>query len=87
MHTKNILNLFEELLYIIYDRHSEDMCAKYGRSRMNDAHTICPADFASLPAKYRMADSILFEKEIDFCMTFVLAISQLAWNLVTWKMS
>ena len=48
---KNILNLFKELLYIIYDRHNEDMCAKYGRSRMNDVHTICLADFASLPAK------------------------------------
>ena len=48
---KNILNLFEELLYIIYDRHNKDMCAKYGRSRMNDPHTICLADFAGLPAK------------------------------------
>ena len=27
------------------------MCAKYGRSRMNDAHTISPADFVGLPAK------------------------------------
>ena len=48
---KNILNLFKELLYIIYDRHSEDMCAKYGRSRMNDVHTISPTDFVHLPAK------------------------------------
>ena len=48
---KNILNLFEEFLYIINDRYSEVMCAKYGRSRMNDACTVCPADFVSLPAK------------------------------------
>ena len=27
------------------------MCAKYGRSSMNDAHTISPADFVSLPGK------------------------------------
>ena len=27
------------------------MCAKYDRSRMNDACTVCPADFVSLPAK------------------------------------
>ena len=48
---KNILNLFEKFLYIINDRHSEVMCAKYGRSRMNDACTVCLADFVSLPAK------------------------------------
>ena len=48
---KNILNLFQELLYIIYDRHNEVMCAKYGRSRMNDVHTICLADSVGLPAK------------------------------------
>ena len=48
---KNILNLFEKFLYIINDRHSEVMCAKYSRSRMNDVHTVCPADFVSLPAK------------------------------------
>ena len=48
---KNILNLFEEFLYIINDRHSEVMCAKYGRSRMNNACTVCLANFVSLPAK------------------------------------
>ena len=51
MHTKNILDLFEEILYIIYDRHSGDMCAKYGRSRMNDACTISPADSVGRLAK------------------------------------
>ena len=51
MHTKNILDLFKELFYIIYNRHSGDICAKYGRSRMNDAHTICLTDFVGLPAK------------------------------------
>ena len=27
------------------------MCAKYGRSRMNDAHTISPTDSVGHPAK------------------------------------
>ena len=27
------------------------MCAKYGRSRMNDVHTISPADSVTHPAK------------------------------------
>ena len=58
--TENILNLFEKFLYIINDRHSEVMCAKYGRSRMNDACTVCPANFVCLPAKSHMADRILF---------------------------
>ena len=31
--------------------YSEVLIAKYSGSRMNDAHTVCPADFASLPAK------------------------------------
>ena len=48
---ENILNLFEKFLYIINDRHSEVMCAKYGRSRMNGVHTVYPADFVGLPAK------------------------------------
>ena len=52
------------------------MCAKYGRSRMNDACTISPADFVSCPAKSCMVDHILFEKESIFCMIFASASSQ-----------
>ena len=48
---RNILKLFKEFLYIINDRHSEVMCAKYGRSRINDVCTVCPANFVGLPAK------------------------------------
>ena len=66
MHTKNILNLFKELLYIIYDRHSEDMCAKYGRSRMNDVHTICPTDFVGLPAKIIQSTTFFSKKKAIF---------------------
>ena len=57
---ENILNLFEELLYIIYARDIEDICAKYGRSSMNDAHTISSANFCRPPCKKRMVDSLLF---------------------------
>ena len=63
VHTKNILNLFEELLYIIHDRHSEDMCAKYGRSRMNDVHTICLTDFVGLPAKIVWPTTFFLKKK------------------------
>ena len=77
---KNILNLFKEFLYIINDRHSEVMCAKYGRSRMNDACTVCPADFVGLPAKVVWLTAFLFKKESNFCMAFVLAIGQPTWE-------
>ena len=74
---KNILNLFKELLYIIYDRHNEDMCAKYGRSRMNDAHTICPANFASLPAKVVWPIAFFLKKKLIF-------VQLLCWPLASW---
>ena len=63
---KIILNLFEELLYIINDRHSEVMCAKYGRSRMNDACTISPADFAGLPAKVAWLTAFFLKRKSIF---------------------
>ena len=73
---ENILDPFEELLYIIYDRHSEDMCAKYGRSRMNDAHTIGPADSVGCPAKVVQSTTFFSKKESNFCTTFVSAAGQ-----------
>ena len=60
---KNILNLFEKFLYIINDRHSEVMCAKYGRSRMSDACTVCPDRLCWPPYKSCTANHILFEKQ------------------------
>ena len=63
---KNILNLFEELLYIIYARHSEDMCAKYGRSRMNDVHTVFLTNFVSLPAKIVRLTTFFSKKKAIF---------------------
>ena len=77
---KNILNLFEKFLYIINDRHSEVICAKYGRSRMNDRHMVCPAYFVGPPCKSCTADHILFKKESDFCMAFVLTVGWPTWE-------
>ena len=48
---------------LLNDRYSEVMFAKYGGSRINDACTVCLADFVGLPAKSHMADCILFKKE------------------------
>ena len=77
---KNILILIKRFLYIINDRYSGVMCAKYDRSRMNDVHTVCPADFVSPPAKVVWLTTILFEKESNFCMAFVSAMGQLTWE-------
>ena len=63
---KNILNLFKEILYIIYASHSKDMCAKYGRSRMNDVHTISPSDSVSLPAKVVRSTALFLQKKVIF---------------------
>ena len=74
----NILILIKKLPYIINKGYSEIICAKYDGSRMNDACTICPANFVRPPCKSCMADRVLFEKESDFCMAFVSAASRLA---------
>ena len=66
MYTKNILDLFKELPYIIYDRHSGDMCAKYGRSGMNDAHTISPANPVGRPAKVIWLTTFFSKKKAFF---------------------
>ena len=63
---ENILNLFEKFLYIINGRHSEVWCAKYGRSRMNDACTVCPANFVSLPAKVIQLTTFFLNSEPIF---------------------
>ena len=71
--------LVKKLLYIINNGYSEIICAKYDGSRMNDACTVCLADFVSIPASH-MANHILFEKESNFCMAFVLAASRPTWE-------
>ena len=63
---KNILNLFKKILYIINDRHSEVMCARYDRSRMNDVCTVCLADFVGLPAKVVWPTAFFLKKKVIF---------------------
>ena len=50
------------------------MCAKYGRSRMNDAHTVSPVDSVGHPAKGIRSTALFSKKKDDFCMTFVSAV-------------
>ena len=42
------------------------MCAKYGRSRMNDACTIGPADFVGHPAKVVRSTTFFSRKKAIF---------------------
>ena len=63
---KNILNLIKKFLYIINDRYSEVMYAKYCRSRMNDMCTVCPANFVSLPAKVIWLTAFFLNSESIF---------------------
>ena len=42
------------------------MCAKYGRSRMNDAHTISPTDFVSHPTKVVWSTAFFLDSELIF---------------------
>ena len=42
------------------------MCAKYGRSRMNDACTISPADLVGRPAKVVWSTTFFSKKKVIF---------------------
>ena len=42
------------------------MCAKYGRSRMNDAHTISPTDLVGRPAKVVWSTALILDSESIF---------------------
>ena len=42
------------------------MCAKYGRSRMNEAHTISPADSIGHPAKVVRSTALFSKKKTIF---------------------
>ena len=42
------------------------MCAKYGRSRMNDAHTISPTDVVSHPTKVVWSTAFFLDSESIF---------------------
>ena len=42
------------------------MCAKYGRSRMNDVHTISPVDSVGHPAKGVWSTALFLKKKTIF---------------------
>ena len=42
------------------------MCAKYGRFRMNDAHTISPTDSVGRPAKVARSTALFLKKKTIF---------------------
>ena len=58
--------------------HSKDMCAKYGRSRMNNVHTISPSDLVGLPKSVVRSTAFFLDSESIFCTTFVSAIGRSA---------
>ena len=62
----NILKLIEKFLYIINNRYSEIICAKYDNSVMNDACTVCLADYVSLPAKVIWLTAFFLKKKVIF---------------------
>ena len=64
--TSNILKLIEKFLYIISNRYSEIICAKYDSSIMNDACIVCPADYVSLPAKVIWLTVFFLKKKAIF---------------------
>ena len=56
----------KNFFYIIYASHSKDMCAKYGRSRMNDAHTISLTNSVGRPAKVIRSTALFSKKKTIF---------------------
>ena len=42
------------------------MCAKYGRSRMNDVHTISPTNFVGRPVKVVQSTAFFLDSELIF---------------------
>ena len=44
------------------------MCAKYGRSRMNDAHTISLTDSVGCPAKVVWLTALFLKKKMIFVL-------------------
>ena len=77
----NIFNLIENFLGIINNEHYLITCAKYHSFNVNDAHPIYPADVVGLPpCKSHTADHVLFEKENDFRMAFVMAVAWPTWE-------
>ena len=63
---QNILILIKKFLYIINARYSGVTCAKYDRSRMNDACTVCLANYVVLLAKVVWLTAFFLKKKAIF---------------------
>ena len=62
----NNFNLIENFLDIINNKCCLITCAKYYSSRMNNAHTIYPANIVSLPAKVICLTTFYLKKKMIF---------------------
>ena len=56
------------------------MCAKYGRSRMNDVHTISLADFVGLPAKIVWPTTFFLKKNAIFVRPLCQPLASRLWE-------
>ena len=54
------------MMDIKYASHGKNMCIKYGRSRMNDAHTMSTADLVGLAAKVARSTALFPKKKTNF---------------------
>ena len=68
---------FYLLIFMCYNISTGLFDTKIRRLYMYDK----PGQLCRLPRKSQTVDCVLFEKEIDFCRTFVLAVGQLACGL------
>ena len=79
------LNLIEKILYIINNRYSEIISAKYDSSIMNDACTVCLADFVGLPAKVIQLTALFSKKKVIFVCKVIFSFCYIScnncWNL------
>ena len=82
--TQNILILIEKFLHIINDTYSEVLIAKYGGSRMNNACTVCLADFAGLPAKVIWLTTYFLKKKLQFLYGFCVSHQLANLGVSTW---
>ena len=62
----NIFSLIKKFIDIIINKYYMVAGAKYDGSRMNDACTVCPADYVSLPAKVVWPTAFFLKKKAIF---------------------
>ena len=75
----NIFNLIENFVDILNNKYSLVTGAKYYNSNMNDAYTKSLYDIVGHPTKVIWPTVFFSQKESDFCMAFVSAVSWPTW--------